>query len=383
LISFSRSFLHPADLRFKFANESNAQQEIYFSFHSLRHLLTIAYETPFLVEHTDLLCSVNDCLRLLLEGGTNREETLDNIQIALAQFGQDVADLIDQLTDGDNLNLEGIAHDDTLVWRHQTAAHAASDDPEEVLDHHKALDELLYLLSDYEMDEVVVRYVLNPFVGSSVLCHTAEMCLPIYVNVLPEKFALRISDEVLAGRVSKHREPEDDEDFDEFQENEELEFFQSARTTLSHPSTEHQRTRSLIARKKGKTVIRKDDRSQKHTKLEKIPTGLKDSGRESRPYASSSGITDDDYVSGGTNSLIMKAKSFTLQVKSQPENDLRHDHMSRFNTTSSRPVPLKRTDIKPGDYRVIDGHTVYDQLYVVTYSRNDRKPIFNPVAGRR
>lgn len=56
-----------------------------------------------------------------------------------------------------------------------------------------------------------------------------------------------------------------------------------------------------------------------------------------------------------------------------------HDHMTRFDTIMEHAIPLSRFQVQRTDSRTFSGPSILSRMYVVTYTRKSRKPIFNPV----
>lgn len=99
------------------------------------------------------------------------------------------------------------------------------------------------------------------------------------------------------------------------------------------------------------------------------------------PPTSQPAIPDDSGYTPDIN-LARRIRPRTLQVQAQATTDLSHDHMTRFSSTSEGAISIANTSIRPGDIKLM-GKTIFDQAYIVTYTRMSRKPIFNPITGRR
>jgi hypothetical protein len=85
------------------------------------------------------------------------------------------------------------------------------------------------------------------------------------------------------------------------------------------------------------------------------------------------------YSSGANGSLNIRARHLVGMARALPQTDLRFDHFTRFGTTEMRSQSLRRANVRPGDLRINAGPTRLDPLYVITFTRGQRRPIFNPV----
>jgi hypothetical protein len=94
-----------------------------------------------------------------------------------------------------------------------------------------------------------------------------------------------------------------------------------------------------------------------------------------------SSIPDDSGYTPDVN-LAWSIRTRTTSVRARPNTDLRNDHMDRFKVTNEGPTSVANSATRPGDI-ILYGRTVFDPAYVVTYTRKSRKPIFNPITGRR
>jgi hypothetical protein len=77
--------------------------------------------------------------------------------------------------------------------------------------------------------------------------------------------------------------------------------------------------------------------------------------------------------------LSRKARDITRYFQGLADMDMIHDHMTRFDTTVEQPFPMTRWQVRKTDSRTFAGQSTMSRMYVITYTRQSRKPIFNPV----
>jgi len=77
--------------------------------------------------------------------------------------------------------------------------------------------------------------------------------------------------------------------------------------------------------------------------------------------------------------LARKNKDITRYMQALTTMDMTKDHMTRFSTNNEVPHPIQRMHLQRGDIRTFAGQGTLGQMYLVTFTRRNRKPIFNPV----
>jgi len=396
-IALQASLAHANKLGGQFKEYANTVQSI------SGHL----YTSPILMEHTDLLRNVNAILRQEEEGEYGQGEAITAIRNALFEYAENCMKIVDEdFSYGVDTGYDLFIKRADAYW---TPGHDNSKKTG-IVEHDAEIIELKDHLKSDNVYHSVARYILNPSIGSGIVLHDRKANMPFFFSVLPEEFAKAICDPIMDTRYPDGEDDSDEEDEDAFQIEIERDFYTHVKadfldvkepkphippkkTSIDYDSDDRPITPE--ARRKKKKGKKPRSRTPSPTPSEKARKRKEDEdaakkakkdedeeAKKKKEKEESEG-KDREYVSGGTQFMVMKAKSFTTMVRAQDNDDLSHDHMTRFDTTSQRPVTIRMRDIKPGDYRITDGKTALDPLYIVTYSRDDRKPIFNPVIGRR
>jgi len=105
------------------------------------------------------------------------------------------------------------------------------------------------------------------------------------------------------------------------------------------------------------------------------------SGRRTPPPTKRhSPVTPDDDDYSPDSLLAMKARTMTEKVNAQAKTDLSHDHMTRFNVNVEVASSIAKTQLRPDDYRIQVKDRNGTRLFLVTYTRKSRKPIFSPIS---
>lgn len=86
---------------------------------------------------------------------------------------------------------------------------------------------------------------------------------------------------------------------------------------------------------------------------------------------------DDNYVPDGIMSA--EARDYTKAIRANPDLDLKHDHMSRFGTTTEGPGPISEATLQKGDWTILIRDRYGNRRYLVTYTRKSKKPIFSQI----
>jgi hypothetical protein len=78
--------------------------------------------------------------------------------------------------------------------------------------------------------------------------------------------------------------------------------------------------------------------------------------------------------------LARLAMDITEYVTALPNDDMTNDHMTRFSTTNESPSAIGRDSLRDMDQRIVVRDRYGSHTYLVTYTRQSRKPIFSPVS---
>jgi hypothetical protein len=66
-------------------------------------------------------------------------------------------------------------------------------------------------------------------------------------------------------------------------------------------------------------------------------------------------------------------------VRALPVTDMTNDHMTRFSSTTESPMAIGRDSLRDLDQRIVVRDRYGSHTYLVTFTRQGRKPIFSPV----
>jgi hypothetical protein len=354
--------------------------------------------------YTSLLGRINGILQDNIDQKMDAKQSFEAMTAEMSQYSEDVLMLIHDYRNDDSKSLPST--DDGTLWAGQDDYNRDDLDPLTDMNKHNLQDQLDILkehLSDDRLELPIARFILNPSIGSDHYSMTDDFHTPIFTSILPEKYAQTHADYLLSTRDDQTAFEDDPDEVDSHQESIEFAFFSHYKDTqdfqlpktTSHEEKakeeeekkkkeeeekekkkkEEQEEQSRQEREKKK---KKEEEEEKKKKEEEDKKGKKKDDKEDK-------IPDDetDYQPGGSVSLAMRTKSITEMVQKRTPGDLSNDHMTRFGIDYERPVSMRRNEIKPGDIRINDGPSRIDPLYIVTYTRRHRKPIFNPVSGGR
>lgn len=74
------------------------------------------------------------------------------------------------------------------------------------------------------------------------------------------------------------------------------------------------------------------------------------------------------------------ARDATEYVRALPDDDMTHDHMTRFSAADEYPRPISRDSLRDSDQRIVVRNRSGSFTHLVTFTRRSLKPIFNPVS---
>jgi len=354
------------------------------------------YQFPPITAHTHLLDEVYTTISEAITSGDPPDEVIDTLRSDLTTYGDQVIDWAEFYKQYSASEITAKMLEDQSIWRYKdhNGTTIYNDTFDKLRPHAEALRKLAFLLHDKRVSEQVVRFILNPAPGSSVIGHDVATGMPYFFNILPEEYAHDFTITVMDLRYPDGPGSDDEEIDDEVQEELEREF----QTQLNKDFLDHTVTKPKLRpfAVPGTTSDPNSTRKKQKKKEKKPATGGGGKGKgpdpESKPDTSpppggsSSGgsgskgnddVPDDsDYTPD--SSLAGKAIEYTKRVRAQDLTDLKHDHMTRFNIKTENPQYLRVYQVKPGDFRVTTSDWTTGQKYIVTYTRKSRKPIFNP-----
>jgi len=236
------------------------------------------------------------------------------------------------------------------------------------------------ILEDEQLPDEVIKFLLNPTIGSAGMTHIFESRSPLYVTAFPIRYLMENSKRHWDARAAKmDPKPLSPNHYhDSNQTNCEKHIFDSL------GSGDHDRILNdrISGKHKGQSVPGFPGFTHTRNSGSGTPRGQSSSkgkGRKRQPSSS----TPDDSTYEPDSLLASKAQEFTHLVQAKPTGTKFHDHMDRFNSTDESPRAISRSQVINGvpdsDFLVQTRIRGVKTNYVVTYSRKSRKPIFNVI----
>jgi hypothetical protein len=292
-----------------------------------------------------------------------------------------------------------------LLWRPDEVHNGQTDDtPQEsrydFTELDNSLERLIENLKNPATDAKFVQFLLSPTLGSHDISLMPKTCHPLFVKILPPHISKTRGIEILTAAY-EDTEP-NSVVFAKREEDKTLQFLESLaqkaiqssdpdairdgqlRWSLgldqedrgkgeNSPSAFHNAfgEPSGSSKKKGKKPHKGDDPNSSDQKS----GGSKDQKRNP-PHTTIP--DDDDYEPDPMFQRL--ARDITDHVHSLPSTDLTNDHMIRFTTTSETPHSVSRDFLHDDDQRIVIRNRYGSSMYLITYTRKNRKPIFNPVS---
>jgi len=252
-----------------------------------------------------------------------------------------------------------------------------------------ALDKLRMAFYDYTIDDRLAKFIMTPSLGSAGLAYVSKLMVPLAVNILPHRLINRIiaqdiwfldyypSGDTLTNFLSRT----DDTELQALESNAwrslGSNLFRNHASKLSEHLSDKRSSRVSGNSSSGTGQKPSEDDSKKDDKKGEDRRGP---DPDADPEAQTTGNIpdDDDYTPNA--GLYRKVRDLTKFYQSSDDMNMEKDHMTRFSTTNETPVGLSRLSVRRTDVRVYSGQGTNGNMFVVTFTRKSRKPIFNPVA---
>jgi len=364
--------------------------------HNFRYASTIITR-PIYEEYVKLLIDVNKTLGSysIIESSPERiHDAIGELLSCLLDYTQACVDQYDQYRSMDERTMERnlsqylIDLSDRNVWTRTY--------PFNVQTLKSQFDRLISLLKNEDTYPEIVKFILNREIGSFGTAFIPDLQSPILLPILP----LSVSDETIQdvwndrfatdlmfGNLEGTAQAIDDAETVKLSES----IAQKLSTSTFPSHRDHMIKRSFHKKSDPDT---KDDEEAAGIGMSFAPSpAAQPKGKKSQrnrrrrgdesprppPAQESQQASDDD---GYTPDPIManKAKVFTDAIRAETTINDQHDHMKRFGTTSESPALVSRTTMRQGDWTIQMNDRYGRRLYVVTYTRKSKKPIFSQVS---
>jgi len=326
------------------------------------------------------------------------------MSVLLEQCDEIVSDFDQYQTSTVQQIIDGV---DTNAWKNQHYPHHTDVPTGDAMmdDHHRSLLRLINCLKDPGVPDEAVKFILIDVLGTAGVGYIGTIEFPVGTWVLPPGFisayGARIWNERIAGLQNLDPSSQDPTSIDDQDiRDAELAFESYSRDLSVKEIREHKTTYSTHVRsdpeaenqgftytQRGHPSTRRSSRSQSAT-----PTGHR-GRRATRPDTGRSNSAQGQRTTGRTQPpgvipddtnyepdpwMGSKAQEFTEYVNSHP-NDILHDHMTRFNVTNEGPQGISRWSTLDGDFFIQMNDVNGTRRYLVTFTRQNKKPIFNQV----
>jgi hypothetical protein len=260
-------------------------------------------------------------------------------------------------------------------------------------EHKDMISAIIKELEHNQVPDEVVLFVLTPSLASAGYEWIDNAHFPTYVNFMPINWYFNNRDEIWSRRMN-NKFTDDEEYYDpadvddskiaelESTEAEDLNDFNFSTIDVPEPGSSSSKRPPMDETPASSSSKRSKRRTNKD-KAKEEPTTDDNPSRSSSPPPDPQQppppqIPDDaSYVPDPF--LSRKARDITNHFQSLTKMDMIHDHMTRFSTTVEQPFPLTRWQVRKTDSRTFAGQSTMSRMYVITYTRKSRKPIFNPV----
>lgn len=349
----------------------------------------LVYISPPLVQHTQLLTEVIQILSGLELTPRTAEQTIDNIRRSLNAYAVNVAAAIEpSITTSSTLLAEGTYGRLVMKWTHMHR-NVQPETSTEMKTHTTKLGILEYQMYQSYVPEEVVRYLMNPGVGSAVIWYSDAVSVPFFFNVLPKPYADSMENVMIQRHPSGYDWSADDWD-DETQENLERTFSHKAFSKSSDnplrpcPSADEEaarRRREAEARRQEAEDATRRDEERRHREEEEAERRRREAEAAAAEEDDDEDSSPDDTSYAPNPYLSFKVRRQIERYQSGLDTAPQRDHMTRFETTTESERSIPRSAVRLDDITVTAGRTAIDQRYVVTFTRRNKKPIFNPVSG--
>lgn len=338
---------------------------------------------------------------LLLDTRENVENRLsdakfcDEFNTAVNSYAETLLELFDSNVQSDG-TLPPSFLKDLAIWKTTTDSEPiyvnTPDDSNVAAQHQAAMVDFSQTLVDKDVSDLAVAQVLIPDFCHAGTDYPENSSFPFYVPILPISHLLKHRDQIWNERMSaKHSNPLDRIEPAELEE-------LDLHIRLVEEYNEISFTESIEVPKRNKRIQPSpepsltDEPEDEKARSRAQSIGLRPSSRQSSTPVTSSrspppatpselplALEFDDSNYTPDPFLSRKCRGITDAIQSLPQMDLKHDHMTRFELSFERPIPLTKWQVRKSDIRIFQGQSILSRMYVVTYSRKSRKPLFNPV----
>lgn len=341
---------------------------------------------PFQEQFTWLLDSISETLETAYKGTIDVPDIMSQISHRLDTYVSEVSDrfenydevpkddILNQLkTSGDTLPAEDLEH---LLHQSTTASQPMR----------YALERFVNALSDKKLPRTIFRYLTNPEIGSGDIARAGDVNFPVILSPLPWRIATDIYDRIR--RISQ-RVPIDDpeqsgfddsiqEDYERnflVQLGEEYDEVSSTTASGTHtPSWKKQFDHSFGKKAPEDDADHDGDNSNSQG-------GSKQQGNEQQgnQQQQQQPTVPDDTSYTPDPILSFQMRDFIAHIQGLAAMEMRLDHMTRFSRTDEAAQLLTKWQVRNDDARTFERNLRLGKMYVVTFTRANRKPIFNPV----
>jgi len=290
-------------------------------------------------------------------------------------------------------------HNQREIWysnNYPTAPYrdATNHDYSRHMEHQDIVTSVASALTHNQVPDEIVIFLLSMGVSSAGFICYDGLEYPTYLNFMPINWILRNRDEIWNLRMQNKFEDEeqfyDPNDVDDQQladlestEFDELHYFDFNGQAPPKPDPKAQGRPPMdedsSASSKRKQRRKKTDETDKGKGNSSDDKGQQQSEQHQQQPPPDPTQVPSDLTYIPNQQLAFKVKDLTIWLKTLPDLPETKDHLKRFRTSSYNPVPMRRIDLLPTDARIFQSANILGQMYMVTYTRTSRKPIFNPV----
>jgi hypothetical protein len=245
-------------------------------------------------------------------------------------------------------------------------------------DHKRALNNLLTKLQDPNIPDAVVVTVLSDSLATAGYSRMSNVRFPLFINLFPNNWIHAHRDAIWERR----KEGTEDEDgeiispstVDEAAATEIMENIHDKLSTMDFNGIQ-----DFIDEYQDRDLENEQEPEEEEETPEDPPVPSRPQSPQPPPPPPPQPTIPDDTSYIPNQQMSLKVRDLTSWLKKQTTLPDEKDHMKRFGTTTYEPVPTRKIDLLSTDTRIFQGPNILSQMYMVTYTRTNRKPIFNPV----
>jgi hypothetical protein len=269
----------------------------------------------------------------------------------------------------------------TATWTPHEVKHyyvPHGQDPSIIDEHKQLMETLLDIITDQDLPDDRASFVLTQFVSTAGLATLQGVKFPFFVNLFPPSWYEENANNIWEKRMIKiYGEEADIPDPSSFGDSEQREMADSIARALDNDpfvnlgDVPGERLASTDNDNERKEKEEEEDEEQISPPTTRPPSP--------DPSTTQPTIPDDtSYVP--EQELYRKVKDLTEWLRTQDTIKLKKDHMTRFGVQVEEQRSVRKIDLLPTDTRIIRGQNTLGQMYMVTFTRKSKKPIFNPVS---